>query len=176
MAGFLASWGWDLPTGPAIVAVFGMATALAVIARASLRTLAMWGCGIAALAGLLLVAAPQVEQPWLPEAMFLSGDELEMRAETLQSVDAASTELARLRELEQDVRWGRETMTDEKQERLRQYLAGRSEILAGERLVLKALSEAARERQRYIVGLPLLALASAALGLLFSARARSGRR
>src|SRR2546421_6527835 len=59
VAGFLASWGWDLPTGPAIVAVFGMATALAVIARASLRTLAMWGCGIAALAGLVLVAAPQ---------------------------------------------------------------------------------------------------------------------
>jgi zinc/manganese transport system permease protein len=91
-------------------------------------------------------------------------------------VAAASAELARLRQLEQDVRWGRETMADEKQERLRQYLAGRSEILAGDELALKALSEAARERQRYLVGLPLFALGAVTLGLLFSARARSGRR
>jgi zinc/manganese transport system permease protein len=172
-AGFLASWSWDLPTGPAIVAAFGAATALAVISRASLRSVLMWLCGVVAVSGLVLIAAPQVEQPWLPEEMFLSADEREIRADSLQSVESASSELARLRELEQDVRWGRERMDPEKQERLRQYLAGRSEILAGDQLVLKALSESARERQRYVVGIPLLLIGLGALAYLFSGRARS---
>jgi hypothetical protein len=162
-----------LPTGPAIVAAFGAATALAVISRASLRSVLMWLCGVVAVSGLVLIAAPQVEQPWLPEEMFLSADEREIRADSLQSVESASSELARLRELEQDVRWGRERMDPEKQERLRQYLAGRSEILAGDQLVLKALSESARERQRYVVGIPLLLIGLGALAYLFSGRARS---
>jgi zinc/manganese transport system permease protein len=175
-AGFLASWSWDLPTGPAIVAAFGAATAVAVMSRASVRSLLTWLCGLVAVSGLVLIAAPQVEQPWLPEEMFLTADELEIRADSLQSVESASAELARLRELEQDVRWGREAMDREKQERLRQYLAGRSEILAGDQLVLKALSTTSRERQRYVIGIPLLVIGIGALAFLFSPRAASRRR
>jgi hypothetical protein len=36
--------------------------------------------------------------------------------------------------LEQDVRWGKIEMEPDKAERLRQYLAGRSEISAGDQL------------------------------------------
>jgi hypothetical protein len=62
-------------------------------------------------------------------------------------------------------------MTEEMQERARQYLARRAELLAGDRMVIQALRARARERQRWWLGLPLLvAGAGAALAL-----ARRGR-
>ena len=78
------------------------------------------------------------------------------RADTIESLERARVELARLRELEQDVRWGRKDMDPEKLERVRQYIAGRSEIAAGEELVLRHLRDKARGRQRWLLGLPLL--------------------
>ncbi len=74
----------------------------------------------------------------------------------LESIERGKAELTRLRELEQDVRWGNQEMAPEQAERLRQYLAGRSEISAGEQLVLRHLQGKARERQRITLGLPLL--------------------
>jgi hypothetical protein len=53
------------------------------------------------------------------------------------------------------------TLTPEQQERLRQFLASRGEITAGDRFVLKTLRSRARERQRFWLGVPLLALGSA---------------
>jgi len=47
-------------------------------------------------------------------------------------------------------------MPAENIERLRQYLAGRSEISAGEQLVLRHLRDKARDRQRLMLGLPLV--------------------
>jgi uncharacterized membrane protein YhhN len=47
-------------------------------------------------------------------------------------------------------------MDPERQERLRQFLASRGEIAAGDRVVLRALRAKARERQRWWLGLPLL--------------------
>ena len=41
---------------------------------------------------------------------------------------------------------------------LRQYIAGRSEISAGDQLVLRDLRGRARKRQRFTFGLPLLIL------------------
>lgn len=61
-------------------------------------------------------------------------------------------------------------MTPEQQERLRQFLAGRDEILAGDRLVLRTLRDRARERQRYALGIPLLG--AGALTLLAAVRLR----
>jgi len=57
-------------------------------------------------------------------------------------------------------------------ERLRQFLAGRSELVAGDRLVLRTLRAKARERQRYWLGLPLLALGGV-IAISVSRRARS---
>ncbi len=57
-------------------------------------------------------------------------------------------------------------MDAERQERLRQYLAGRSELLAGDQLVLKTLRAKARERQRYALGIPLLLLGAIGLAVL----------
>jgi hypothetical protein len=54
-------------------------------------------------------------------------------------------------------------MDGEKAERLRQYLAGRAEISAGDELVLRSLRDKARERQRWMLGLPLLLAGAGAL-------------
>jgi hypothetical protein len=61
-------------------------------------------------------------------------------------------------------------MSQEQQERLRQFLASRGEISAGDRMVLRTLRGKARERQRYWLGIPLLA--AGGLGALLLARAR----
>ena len=57
--------------------------------------------------------------------------------------------------------WGARQMPDEQQERLRQFLAGRAEIVAGDRLVLATLRAHARARQRFWLGPPLLLLGAA---------------
>ena len=195
-AGLYASWTWDLPTGPAIVAAFGAATALVALAFAFRRLLravrskgasaltpvAMVLCGLISLVGLLLVAFPKMDQPWLDaleniapsvQEAFLTPGERATRIDSLESVAQASTELTRLRALEQDVRWGTKEMDADKQERLRQYLAGRSEISAGDQLVLQALRAKARERQRYALGIPLLILGAGAIAVLARRQTRN---
>ena len=182
--GLYASWEWDLPTGPAIVTAFGAATALVGVAfalkRLSLRTLGKLMLAAIALAGLLLVAFPRMDQPWLDalesiaspvQTTFLTDFERSTRMEALESIARAKAELARLREQEQDVRWGRQKMEPEKAERLRQYIAGRSEISAGEQLVLRHLRDKARERQRLMLGLPLLLISTAGVYFLSAKRA-----
>lgn len=166
--GLLASWHWDLPTGPAIVAVFGAAaaaTALGFLTRRLTLRFAGRALALAALAaGLLLALFPRMDQPWLDAAellvpplqtAFLDEGERHTRGEVLDDIRKAGAELARLRALHQDVRWGRVPMEADKEERLRQYLAGRSEISAGDQLVLAHLRAKARERQRLSLGLPL---------------------
>jgi zinc/manganese transport system permease protein len=170
-AGVYASWAWDLPTGPAIVSAFGAATLLvgvvAVWKRSSPRAIGRAAAGVLAAIGLLLVASPKIDQPWLDalekvapavQTSFLTEFERTTRAETLDSIERARSELTRLRALEQDVRWGKTEMHPDKVERLRQYLAGRSEISAGDELVLRHLAGMARERQRWWLGLPLFAI------------------
>jgi hypothetical protein len=120
---------------------------------------------MAIFAAVPLLSFPHLEQPWLDaledlappiETAFLDAGEREMRAEALESIKQARAELTRLRALEQDVRWGKEAMDADGAERLRQYLAGKSEISAGDELSLRHLRGKARERQRLALGLPLL--------------------
>ena len=68
------------------------------------------------------------------------------------------------------MQWGRAKLTEDQQQRLRQFLASRGEISAGDRFVLRTLREHARERQRFWLGVPLLALST--LGALWLARGR----
>jgi zinc/manganese transport system permease protein len=177
--GLHASWVWDLPTGPAIVSAFGAAMVLvglgAVLRMATARTLAQAVFAAIAIAGLLLAAFPRMDQPWLDtlhrvaaplETVFLDEHERATRADTIESLQRARGELARLRDLEQEARWGRKDLDPEKLERLRQYIAGRSEIAAGEELVLRDLRETARGRQRWLLGLPLLLIGATGFHML----------
>lgn len=167
--GLYASWSWDLPTGPAIVVTFGAACALVAAGfglwRLTPHGAALIVCTVAAVAGFLLAAFPALGQPWLDalenvappvQTIFLDKNERATREEALASIARGRDELERLRRLEQDVRWGAVAIEPERVERLRQYLAGRSEIGAGDQLVLGTLRSKARERQRFALGLPLL--------------------
>ena len=178
-AGLYASWGWDLPTGPAIVTAFGAATAVVGVGYAlkalRVRTLGQVLLALTAAVGLMLVVFPKMDQPWLDaletlappvHTVFLTEFDRGTRADALESIARAKEELTRLRATEQDVRWGRTEMQPEKLERMRQYIAGRSEISAGETLVLRHLREKARDRQRLLLGLPLLLIGAAGVYLL----------
>jgi len=61
-----------------------------------------------------------------------------------------------LKTLQDDAQWDRAQLSPEQQERLRQFLAARGEITAGDRFLLETLRGRARERQRYWLGVPLL--------------------
>jgi zinc/manganese transport system permease protein len=132
---------------------------------------------LAGLAGLLLLLFPQMDHHWLNwleeaiprvELAFLTPRERETYWESREAVWRGRAELQRLRAMQQEVQWGTRQMPIEQQERLRQFLAGRGEITAGDQMVLMTLRRKARERQRYLLGLPLLTLGG--LGVLVSAR------
>ena len=182
-AGLYASWSLDLPTGPAIVSAFGVATAAGGLAfglkRLSVRNVSRISLVVIAIAGLLLLAFPRMDQPWLDaiesiappvQTAFLTEHERTTRADMIASIESSQAELTRLRELEQNVRWGSAEMDAEKVERLRQYLAGRGEIAAGEQLVLRHLRDKARDRQRLLLGLPLIVIGAAGFYFLSAKR------
>ncbi len=188
--GLWASFAWDLPTGAAIVATFGalmavvgMACGVRALVRggwASLVTLGVAACAAVALAGLLLALFPRMDHHWLDwlesgvpavELAFLSPAERQAWRDSREGLARGASELRRLRTLQEDVQWGRATLSPEQQERLRQFLAARGEITAGDRFVLATLRGRARERERYWLGVPLL-LAGAAGGLALAARER----
>ena len=166
-AGLYASWHWDLPTGPAIVSAFGAAVGARRHRFRCAQARAARRCGqIAAGAHRARRArccsrfrgwTSRGSMRWRRSRrrcrrIFLTDSERSTRSETMNDIERARAELDRLRALEQDVRWGKADMEAEKAERLRQYLAGRSEIAAGDQLVLRSLRARARERQRWMLG------------------------
>ena len=197
VAGLAASWSWDLPTGAAVVTVFGAAIALVALVLGARRTLrAVRSSGIAALApalallgialalaGGLLATNPRMDHLWLDalermappvQEAFLTEREREARLDAVDSVQRAREELARLQVMQDEVRWGTRTMDEERQERMRQYIAGRSEIAAGDELVLQGLRTKARERQRFPVGIPVALAGCLMIGLGMRARPTQG--
>jgi len=179
--GLWASFAWDLPTGATVVTAFGALLALVAAALgaraaagrvrargwAALRGAGALLCALIALAGLALAALPGMDHVWLDwiEAVappvrlaFLTPTEREVYRDSREAIHRDAAELTRLRALQQDVQWGSRQMPAEQQERLRQFLAGRGEIVAGDRMVLATLRAHARERQRFRLGVPLLVL------------------
>ncbi len=191
VGGLAASWTWDLPTGATVVVTFGVAVGgvgLALAGRAgaratrergveALRGVAIGLCALVGLAGLLLVLVPRMDHWWLDwleasvpaaQTLFLSADERDTRRDAVEDVQRSIAELERVRAMQRDAQWGTRPVTGEMQERMRQYLAGRAEILAGDRLVLRTLQTRARARQRWWLGVPLALLGAG--GALFLAR------
>jgi zinc/manganese transport system permease protein len=194
--GLSASYAWDLPPGAAVVATFGavlaaIATLRAVVALArrtrqeGLRALAGIGAvfaGLVALAGAFLLVVPGGDHTWLdgieriaPPVLtaFLTAGERATLADSRADVARGLAEIERLRALEADVQFGTRQIEPEPRERLRQFLAGRSEIVAGDRLVLATLRRHARQRQRFVLGVPLMLGGAAAAVWLTSRRART---
>lgn len=144
---------------------------------------ALAGVGIVAsallgLTGLLLLAFPHRDHLWLDwleelmpkvELAFLTPRERETYWESRETIRHNLADLQRLRVLQQEVQQGTRQMPADQQERLRDFLASRDEVTAGDRMVLSTLRSKARGRQRYWLGPPLLGLGG--LGVLFFARA-----
>lgn len=137
-----------------------------------------------ATAGLLLALVPGMDHHWLDaleaampavRSAFLTPFERQTWADAEAAIARATADLDRLRAVQKDVQWGARPMDEPMQERLRQFLASRTEIAAGDRMVLRTLRARARERQRYRLGVPLLAAGVAgAGGLAWTARRRPG--
>ena len=194
MGGLAAAYRWDLPTGASVVTVLGAVLAAATVARGAgtlagaarrggwraLRGAGGVACAAIALSGLLLLLFPAMDHPWLDlleagvpgvRRVFLTPAERQADAESRRALTGAEAELARLRALQDDVRWGRRELPPETQERLRQFLAGRGEIAAGDRLVLATHRARARSRQRWVLGAPLFLAGAAGAFALFRGRA-----
>ena len=196
VVGLTASYLWDLPTGAAVVTTFGAflgAVALGLGIRALVRQVhargvkalagvGTVGCALVALAGGLLLLFPGMDHHWLNwleeatpavELAFLTPRERDTYWESQEAVRRGQADLRRLRALQQEVQWGMRQISQEQQERLRQFLAGRGEITAGDQLVLKTLRSEARERQRSWLGIPLLAAGALSAFVLARARRRA---
>lgn len=196
LVGLTASYLWDLPTGAAVVTTFGAflgAVALAIATRALIRQVrargvkalagvGTVGCALVALAGGLLLLFPGMDHHWLNwleeaapavELAFLTPRERETYRQSREAIGRDQAELQRLRAIQQEVQWGTRQMSQEQQQRLRQFLASRGEIAAGDRMVLRTLRGRARERQRSWLGIPLLATGALSAFVLARARRRS---
>jgi len=144
------------------------------------KPLAGVGIGASALlglTGLLLLAFPHRDHHWLDwleeampkaELVFLTPRERETYWESREAIKRNQADLERLRVLQQEVQRGTRQMPADQQERLGEFLNGRGEVIAGDRMVLSTLRSKARGRQRYWLGLPILALGG--LGALVLAR------
>jgi zinc/manganese transport system permease protein len=197
-AGLWASFAWDLPTGAAVVTAFGAlmaAAALALGARALWRGVRQRGLGAlrgagallclaVAIAGMLLALLPGMDHLWLDwletaappvRLAFLTAGERAIDRDSREALGRGTADLARLRALQQDVQWGARPMPAEQQERLRQFLASRGEIVAGDRMVLATLRSHARGRQRFWLGVPLLLIGLAGAAWLGGRRWALGR-
>jgi hypothetical protein len=195
--GLAAAYAWDLPTGATVVTTFGAllgALALVLAARGLVArsrahgVQALAGVGLAlsvavAAAGAFLALFPAGDHLWLDwlearaptvELVFLTPGERRTYWETRDAVARGETELARLRTVRQDVEWGTRHMDEAQQERLRQFLAGRGEIAAGDRMVLRTLRLHARQRQRLWLGVPLLLIGSLGAVVLVGRRRQLG--
>jgi zinc/manganese transport system permease protein len=195
--GLVASAAWDLPTGATVVTTFGVFMA-AVAAWLGLQSLirgtrakgliALNGVGVAtlaamALAGLFLLIFPQMDHHWLNwlektapsvQLTFLTSDECETYWDSQEAIHRGLSEIQQLRTMQEEVQWGTREMSEEKQERLRQYLASRREITAGDQMVLNHLRSEARKRQRFWLGIPLFGIG--VFGATFLARLRNKTR
>lgn len=193
-AGLGASVAWNLPTGAAVVVVSGLGLAVVLTVRAALgergrRRQALARAGLVAaiavgisltLAALLLMIFPRWNHFWLTaierrlpalETSFLTPIQREMWRNTRHALARADTEIARLTTVQNAVRLGERQMSEPRREELRLYLIGRQEIAAGDRFVMDQLRLRARDRQRFVLGLPLAAIGGV---LTWSAASRLG--
>jgi len=193
--GLAVSYLADLPTGATVVATFGAVLALVGLGRGvfalarqvrreGVRALA--GLGVAAgivvaFAGVGLALFPRADHVWLDgleglvpavQTAFLTPYERRVADESWAAIARGRAELSGLRALDADVQWGLQALGAEQQARLRQFLAGRDELVAGDRLVLRTLRGQARERQRLKLGIPLALGGAVLTGLAYRRCAR----
>ena len=178
-AGLAASYFFDLPTGAAMVCVFGFALALAGIAypfvhgdrrrvlSGALLALRWGGSLVLAASALQLMAAPRADQPLLDVAEFAVPSLRNLyfsKAEAVTFADARDyaeryrIEAERLNESEIRNRSQGEALDDYMVRRISSFLKSYGEMRKGEQFVMNEVRARARERVRWIAGPALLVL------------------
>lgn len=187
--GLGASYYWDLPTGAAMVCAFGLALigaaalkpwffaapaqrkVLYVKTRAAL-IIVLLGSGF--ISGAWLTLKPRADQPvldmleaWYPaiRTPFLTGEEREVFQQAVASARAVHAQAQQLNETERRRRWQGAEVSDEELRKMSSYVQSFQEMQRGEEFVQREIRDKARERQRWAIGLPLMAV-SLGLGLL----------
>ena len=177
--GLGTSYFGDLPTGATVVCVFGLTLALAALLKplilshpkdrsrvlgqafSFLQTAIL---AIALLSGLWLSFNPRADQPlldWLEAShssvrrLFLSLDEQQFLDQAHAGATHWRSEIQRLDAMERDSRWQGAELTDEELRRLSSYTLSFQEMEKGEQFVQRELRNIARDRQRWVVGIPL---------------------
>ncbi len=193
--GLGASYWGDLPTGAALVCAFGALLALAGIGKAlcaespQIRTArlsrarrAVWvaGIGIFLASGTWLTVNPLADQPlldlieaWQPRVResFLSADERAVFADAAEAARRVRGEAGRIGEMERKSRWSGQELTDQELRNLYSYLLSFQEMERGEVFVQQELRNRVRSRQRWVLGVPIVAIALGAMLWVW----RSGR-
>lgn len=173
----------DLPTGATIVCAFGAMLAIAtllqplilnppeqrrrIFAQAT-RTLGLGSLGLALLSGLWLTVNPHADQPLLgliehyyPELQqhFLTDAERELAAEATFGEVEMQAHIQQLTQLELDSRWQGEPLSEDRLRELSSYTLSYQEMEKGESFVQESLRDRARDRQRWVFGVPLIIIA-----------------
>lgn len=186
LGGFAASLALDLPTGACLVLALAAALGLAGVARglcvgateqvrrrrARARRIAVAVGPLLVLAGgIWSLAAPAADQPLLtvlaraglrPE-LFMNAGEADRYAEAAATERSYHAAVEALSAEERRSRWQQPALSDDDVRRIASYQQTYNEMSRGERFVQEHLLARARERERWLVSLPLSALSSAAL-------------
>lgn len=187
--GLATSYTWDLPTGAAIVCVFGATLALAALVKPlltsattqrqrvltqTLTTLRIAILGLLLASGLWLTLNPTADQPLLElvetyqpslRTFFLTPTERESLAESVQGETFDRSELHRLDQMERQSRWQGAELSQEDLWRLSSYTFSFQEMDKGEQFVQRELRNLARKRQRWVLGVPLIGICLGSLVL-----------
>jgi zinc/manganese transport system permease protein len=188
--GLAGSYALDLPTGAAMVAAFalflvlaGLSKALVVVGAKQRRANLRIGARIAVAAVLVLTLAsslwlivnPAADQPLAavferatgvgPEHL-LSANERDIYESAVQDTVRFQAEVNRLDGKEKAARFQGEPLSDEEIRRIASYQQSFNEMTRGEQFVQDVLRRKARERERWIVGLPTTVICLLGLGLL----------
>lgn len=188
--GLLGSFLLDLPTGAAMVLTFALALAVAGLLRvfafasgrelrrrlaAASRIVAGLLCAVLLLGSLWLIAEPREDQPvaaaleWIAGTgfrPFLHADERAIYDDAREEADRLAAELDALNERERNSRWRGRELSDDEVRRVGSYQQSFNEMARGEIFVMETLRGKARARERWIAGLPALAIACGGLFLL----------
>ena len=176
LAGLAVSYAWNLPTGAAMVCVFGATLALAGVIRPlrerpkekiksagaivrSAVTLAF------ALSGMWLMIAPRADQPLIDSAeyafpglrsTYMREAELAIYGDADEHAERYRREAERLNQREAQSRWQGRALEESEVRKISSFLKSYNEMRKGEEFVKREVRSRARERTRWAVGAGLV--------------------
>jgi len=179
--GLSCSYLWDLPPGATIVCVFGATLMLAALLKPlilnskrlqvfakALSIIQATVLGLVLVSGIWLTVNPDADHPLLNlletyqpavKSLFLSPEEQQIMTQAVSGAMHVRLAAEQLAVMERDSRWQGDELTDEELRRLSSYTLTFQEMEKGEQFVQRELRHKIRERQRWVLGVPLIFLA-----------------